>query len=1261
SSGYSIGWMSWDVTNIVQGWASGVLLNHGILLRPGSGEYGAADFFTRDSSAVPRLTIYYESAPCEPATDASISGPTQGITDTTYTFAATVSPPTASPPFTYTWYASQHSKRVTTTSSISSTASYVWTTSGLKKISVLVQNCDSSITATHNITIETPSPTCSVPMTKISVAGPTGGITGTAYTFTTTVFPSNATPPFTYTWQTTEQSDVQRTGSYTQTAVTFTWDAPGRKRIIATAGNCGGDFVTYRYIDILAHSQLPDLTISSAWYESDYPRVGYLIENAGGSTAAAGHVTGMYQGVTPLATDTVTYTLQAGAIRAGYLDQEWELPPPAVSGLVKLCADDTDVIVEGDEDDNCWEEWWPADLKLPEIISGPTVLTTTEHTAVIAWQTDEPCSSRVDYSRWRYMTPSSTSDPAYETDHQITLTGLENGSTYYYQVFASDESGNEVNSAEQTFETLTPGGDPPAIESIGLAEYPAAYYEFYTAWADLASADYVDRVEFYLDGALLGTDYEPVTPGGGGSPRYEVHFSPHAEGMTRADFFQPHTLEARAFSIQQVMSTKSDTVSPSGQMEADVTIVSPNPDHNVYIDADVAPAGTALNVTVRASEYEWGCTYTGFSEQNPPGIPVVMCDDVEQAVEQIELFFDDQSAATYSLAAGEFLHTFDLDLTGEPLGDHTLRVVARTSEGNTVETSRDFSIVRGQPSLEFERQVTRNDNVFEVALTIENAGAGTAYLDFIWDIAAGFQVIEGSTAKGLYAVSQAGGDYTIKGRDYAGDERLIEIEFFDGGDDYITLPPGESFTAEYTLVPILYEDPIDRGIGYTADPTTQSYVQYSDATDTYAEYFVVHGSTVNDPEAGIASRPLDSAFIAACAEADYLLVTSPLRLTTHAADINWRVSEGDQREQSRLLSRMAELASLQNGVLAFLSSSDPATLDALLEPGGMWADALHPNFRQAGTGYVLFVGESEIVPTQSGGYGVDYSDLRYASTVGAARPELVLGRVVGNDMGTLRKVLEASVTFHRLGYNFDRSDAVLVSGRGEGEGTFWNDVKAVSNIIDDEFTVTKIRWKNHPGNYLGVLADATPNQDVIMYRGHGNAGVWKKNGEGINVYDVASLDFGSARPFVFALACTTGDYEGNGDYSMADAFLRQGAAVYIGSVETSSRSRNSNAARGFFNRWDAARSIGDALNDLMRDKWGDSSWLWTNSTSWERWIYDYQLFGDPRFGATSAQSAAAQSFRPDSDLALQGQTTLQVLIPDFDVTAMDDGWDDVRI
>jgi hypothetical protein len=96
---------------------------------------------------------------------------------------------------------------------------------------------------------------CTAP-NGVDLSGPTTGLTGTAYIFTATVSPPEATLPITYTWHAIEQNDVIQTGLFTQATISFTWNLTGAKSVTATAVNCAGDpvgdtqFITVKAIEI---------------------------------------------------------------------------------------------------------------------------------------------------------------------------------------------------------------------------------------------------------------------------------------------------------------------------------------------------------------------------------------------------------------------------------------------------------------------------------------------------------------------------------------------------------------------------------------------------------------------------------------------------------------------------------------------------------------------------------------------------------------------------------------------------------------------------------------------------------------------------------------------------------------------------------------------------------------------------------------------------------------------------------------------------
>ncbi len=82
-------------------------------------------------------------------------------------------------------------------------------------------------------------------LTHVTIAGPITGTVGTAYVFTATVAPDNATLPIVYAWTPAPSSG---SGS----VVTYTWTAAGTYAITVTAENCGGPVTATHTITITA-------------------------------------------------------------------------------------------------------------------------------------------------------------------------------------------------------------------------------------------------------------------------------------------------------------------------------------------------------------------------------------------------------------------------------------------------------------------------------------------------------------------------------------------------------------------------------------------------------------------------------------------------------------------------------------------------------------------------------------------------------------------------------------------------------------------------------------------------------------------------------------------------------------------------------------------------------------------------------------------------------------------------------------------------
>jgi hypothetical protein len=76
----------------------------------------------------------------------------------------------------------------------------------------------------------------------------------------------------------------------------------------------------------------------------------------------------------------------------------------------------------------------------------------------IAWTTDEPANSRIDYGTSPSSLNTTVTNPAFITNHALQLPNLKRKTTYYYTISSSDAGGYTQTTAVRSFTT---GGKPP--------------------------------------------------------------------------------------------------------------------------------------------------------------------------------------------------------------------------------------------------------------------------------------------------------------------------------------------------------------------------------------------------------------------------------------------------------------------------------------------------------------------------------------------------------------------------------------------------------------------------------------------------------------------------------------------------------------------------------------------------------------------------------------------------------------------------------
>ncbi len=122
--------------------------------------------------------------------------------------------------------------------------------------------------------------------------------------------------------------------------------------------------------------------------------------------------------------------------------------------------------------------------KTPPVITNIQATNIGQTAATIAWTTDEPSTSAVDYGTDATY-GSTQSDGTLVTSHAIALTKLAFGTTYHFRVRSSDASLNEATSSDATFTTVA---NPPPGNVTGLTVKPGDGQNA-LAWVNPTDAD----------------------------------------------------------------------------------------------------------------------------------------------------------------------------------------------------------------------------------------------------------------------------------------------------------------------------------------------------------------------------------------------------------------------------------------------------------------------------------------------------------------------------------------------------------------------------------------------------------------------------------------------------------------------------------------------------------------------------------------------------------------------------------------------------
>jgi len=512
--------------------------------------------------------------------------------------------------------------------------------------------------------------------------------------------------------------------------------------------------------------------------------------------------------------------------------------------------------IVGEED--LWLSKWGPPLVPPVITSGPTATNVTTNAFTVLWDSDPAADSRVYIGTTPGVWTSNVYDSAVTTGHSVRVTGLAPDTLYTYKV-ESMHDGAAVSATSQVRTASTSQGTFMSdVCFLGGAS---------SAFRTDASGN-VDRVEFYMNGRLIGTDYA-------------VPFS--WEGalddlrMTPVELARIHSLEARIIDADG----RTRTVSLAGSFadrftERDIRVRFDDPWRRITLYTDTPSLGWT-GFPVRVSAWEVGTT----SREIYPGEFVV--EDTSNAVESVSFRLDGLDRGTaWMMPPDPFRCDWWIDCTGVSTGYHTVNATARTEDGYFGGESIWLRVVQRLPDLRISRTVTRTGSVFYVSTIVSNVGLRAASILSIREEANGFVA-----ADTMGYQPSAAADPLVR---YDPVAQSCEIEtVFHGG----SVGPGRRAWVVYRLVPALSGTAISYGIG------RNTTVQYELDGSTYVEE--------GDPSGMADGVPLDDAVDAAFRSSDYLIVTGPRAL----------YDTFDTNEVHLLLERAAYLASERNGVFGF--------------------------------------------------------------------------------------------------------------------------------------------------------------------------------------------------------------------------------------------------------------------------------------------------------------------------------------------------------
>jgi len=913
------------------------------------------------------------------------------------------------------------------------------------------------------------------------------------------------------------------------------------------------------------------------------------VQNIGRGAAPAGHVAVLFVDGVLRAEIVVDRSLGPGERWDGCFPFSYGCTLP--EDLIAARADQQNVVNEADEMNNWREETWRCDTQPPVFLSGPTMGNTTSTSADVSWATDEDAEGVVRYGPQAGRYPFERWSGVRAREHRLRLEALQPATTYHLIVEAVDAYGNTGRSRDLIFETLPPEDNAAPSVTLTVTEELRSDVLVQASASDDTG---VERVEFYFNGVLQFTDY---------AAPFEMRLN------SRRFLNGRYTLTARAYDLAGRAGEDTRQVGVANLVDASapqVSIISPADGATVsgvvavtaYLTDDVG----LINARFYVDGVYWG--FEGWPTESAPKHATFSIDWDTTKLPTNKSYR--LAVQAYDTTFKEGLATVDVDLVAAPTPTPQL-------------LPPDLTVTA--------HQVTRFQNAFTVQLTVKNSGDIAATNVRILDGLRGFQPISTTnTAMAIFC------DWVAAGRYGQAD---IRPKF--------SIPAGQERIYTYNAMPVMeYPNPPTPEIGYFID------LSWDSATNTgYHSYVQLPVAKTTGGET------IPAAHQSAVATSNYLLVTDPGRLfANYCVGCAQGAMTQAKMQTTAVLSNMAELARLRRGVLGYLYNGSGGKLHELVWPAGDWTVKLHSDFGTVGKGYLLIVGETNIVSSAfwtNWAFGwsdgtttnrIDDTDQPIADTSGDHRPELALGRIVGHTAAQLEATLRRSiqVASGATGHSYDHSHALTVSGTGNGQDTMVSATgSTASTLAGQGYSTSILHWKDiTTTQQITAFVNLAPSRDIIYIFAHGNP-----DGPGpLDSWMLGPVNFGTTHPFLLSASCSTGDYT-NGDF--VEAIFDRGVGACIASTQLSPQSVNSVCGVDLYGGALTTDSVGKRFTDLKRS-------YWDKGKGYRFWSAEYNLYGDPKYGgstSTTGLEAQAAPIPPPP-------TTLSVALPAYTVTTVGD-------